>query len=134
MGSLVTALASFLYIKSKGGLWHVRIDDIDPPRQDPNAIDQILSSLSAHGLHSDGPVDFQSTHTQAYADALDALKDCIFYCRCSRRSLADLPIYPGTCRDQKTPQKGMNYFFDTWQVYGSWLHHWTANMKWEYAT
>ena len=41
MGSLVTALASFCDIKQRGGLWFVRIDDIDPQRADPKGLEHI---------------------------------------------------------------------------------------------
>jgi len=60
MGSLITALASYCDIKQRGGQWYVRIDDIDPLRYDPTALEAILSSLSVHGLHGDGPVRYQA--------------------------------------------------------------------------
>ncbi|NCZ62368.1 MAG: hypothetical protein EBY62_00805 [Cellvibrionales bacterium] len=60
MGSLVAALASFLDAKTAGGSWSLRIDDIDPPREAPDAKIQILESLRTHGLHPDGVPIFQS--------------------------------------------------------------------------
>ena len=104
MGSLLTALASYLDVKSRGGEWYVRFDDIDPPRQDPLAIEHILRALAAHGFEGDRPVDYQSEHDSRYKDALQALTADCFYCTCSRRSLAGTKVYPGTCRSHQTPR------------------------------
>ena len=60
MGSLITALASYLDIKSKKGLWLIRIDDLDPSRIIPGSDRAILESLFAHGLVSDREVLYQS--------------------------------------------------------------------------
>lgn len=102
MGSLITALASYCHVKQAGGRWLVRIDDLDPPRQDPNAVALIVRSLHAHGLQPDRPVDFQSDHAKAYERALQQLQPHIFYCQCSRRELKKFSRYPGTCRNAKT--------------------------------
>ena len=74
MGSLLSALASFLDIKQRGGEWFVRLDDLDPPRQDPAADAQIIASLNVHGLignrdHSPA-IDYQSDHQIRYEAAL----------------------------------------------------------------
>jgi len=103
MGSLITAVASYLDIKAKGGRWYVRIDNLDPPREDPNATDSILASLHAHGLHADPAVDYQSDHHQRYTQALQQLSGHLFYCTCSRRMLAGQHTYPGTCRGNTAP-------------------------------
>ena len=100
MGSLITALASYCSVKQVGGQWLVRIDDLDPPRQEPNAVASIIRSLTAHGLHPDRPIDFQSTHATLYETALEKLRSHTFYCQCSRRELRAANRYPGTCRGQ----------------------------------
>ena len=102
MGSLITALASYCSVTKAGGEWLVRIDDLDPPRQDPNAIKAILRCLRAHGLHPARPVIFQSDHAKAYESALQKLNPHLFYCKCSRRQLRAHKRYPGTCRNAKT--------------------------------
>ena len=83
----------------------MRIDDIDPPRAQPGAEAAILASLAAHGLTPDAPVLYQSSRQQAYEAALRQLAADLFYCRCSRRMLADSPIYPGYCRSYQTPRE-----------------------------
>jgi glutamyl-Q tRNA(Asp) synthetase len=103
MGSLVTALASYCSIKQAGGEWLVRIDDLDPPRQDPNAVNAIIRCLTAHGLHPDRPIIFQSDHAGAYESALQKLAPNLFYCKCSRKKLRAHDRYPGTCREARTP-------------------------------
>ncbi len=104
MGSLVAALASYLEIKQLSGQWCVRIDDLDPPRQDPTAARKIIECLEAHGMSSDEPIDYQSTHDTRYEKALDRLRDRIFYCTCSRRQLSGFQVYPGTCRAFTEPR------------------------------
>ena len=94
-GSLVAALASFLDAKRAGGAWVLRIDDIDPPRAAAGSVGQITEALSAHGLHWDGAVRYQSQSSDAYHRALQQLAETgtLFRCRCTRSTLSD----QGTC-------------------------------------
>ena len=46
-GSLVTALAGWLDARYHGGQWLLRIDDLDPPRQQPGAVDTLLAEGKA---------------------------------------------------------------------------------------
>ena len=101
MGSLIAAVASYCDIKQKGGRWHVRIDDLDPPRTAVNACTSILQTLEAHGLISDLPIIYQSQRITAYRDALNQLMSSAFFCTCSRKQLEHFPVYPGTCRNNK---------------------------------
>jgi glutamyl-Q tRNA(Asp) synthetase len=105
LGSLYTALAGFLQARAHQGLWHLRIDDIDPPRTVRGSADRIMYALDTLGLHWDGPVLHQSRRLEEYRAALDRLRSegLIYSCTCSRKELASLSgeaagVYPGLCR------------------------------------
>jgi glutamyl-Q tRNA(Asp) synthetase len=109
LGSLLTALGSFLEARSRGGRWLLRIDDLDRERSSRDAESRILRQLEAHGLHWDEAVRRQSEHVQAYDAALIALEslDAVYRCDCSRARLQhesrvgpDDRIYSGRCRSQ----------------------------------
>lgn len=110
-GSLVTALGSYLQARSQGGEWLVRMEDLDPPREMAGAADDILRTLEVYQLHWDGPVLYQSTRHEAYAEAVLQLtaSQQTFPCSCSRKSIAEAikqsggRIYPGTCRNGLAP-------------------------------
>jgi glutamyl-Q tRNA(Asp) synthetase len=106
-GSLVAAVGSYLDAKAHGGVWLVRMDDLDLSRTMPGAADLILRSLESLGMAWDEPVVYQSKRSAAYEAALKVLKKrkLIYPCACSRREIADSavggldgPIYSGTCR------------------------------------
>ena len=112
-GSLVAALASWLDARAHGGRWLIRIEDIDPPRCQPQADQEILRQLSACGLHSDAPVVWQSQRHHLYEAALQQLQSqqLAYPCGCTRKDIeaawqasglvherhVERP-YPGTCR------------------------------------
>ncbi|GAL36393.1 glutamyl-Q-tRNA synthetase [Vibrio maritimus] len=47
----MAALGSYFQAKSQNGLWLVRIEDIDPPREVEGAAELILQTLKAYELH-----------------------------------------------------------------------------------
>lgn len=105
-GSLLAAAASYLQARVQQGQWLLRVEDIDPPREQPGATDDILRALERYGFEWDGPVIFQSASREAHEKAVQTLLDAgqAYRCRCSRKDLAEVPrgplgtIYPGTCR------------------------------------
>ncbi|MDL0432470.1 tRNA glutamyl-Q(34) synthetase GluQRS [Marinobacter sp. TBZ242] len=108
-GSLVTAVASFLEARSRDGTWLVRIENLDPLRESPEATQQILASLDAHGLHSDEPVRFQSEHHARYRKLIDQLLDkgLAYRCACSRRQLREHNgRHPEHCREGHAQANG----------------------------
>jgi len=108
LGSLIAALASFLDARHSGGTWLVRMEDLDPPREEPGAADDILNSLRHHGLHWDEPVLYQSTRSAAYAAALAELAqgDHLFFCDCSRAALDASGACCGACRTRQSEIAG----------------------------
>lgn len=106
-GSVVTALASWLDVRARGGRWLLRIDDLDPPRVVAGAEAEILATLEALALTWDGEVVRQSRRGAAYAAAFEVLRAAgrIYPCACSRREIGRGP-YPGTCRQRVPPPAG----------------------------
>ena len=113
-GSLVAALASWLDARAHTGQWLLRIEDLDAPRTQPGAADEILRQLAALGLVPDAAPTWQSQRSAHYARALDGLRAAglAYPCGCTRRDIdielaaMGLPavrgaerLYPGTCRD-----------------------------------
>lgn len=101
-GSLIAALGSYLQARARQGVWRVRIEDIDPPREVPGAADTILRQLEHYGLHWDGDILWQSQRHDAYREALAWLYDrgLSYYCTCTRaRSQSIGGIYDGHCRE-----------------------------------
>jgi len=111
-GSIVAAVGSYVEARTHGGEWHLRIDDLDPPRVVPGAVDSILRCLEQLGFEWDGPVIYQSQRAPAYHAALHQLRQhgMVYPCACSRKEIAEHavmgvegPVYPGTCRDGMPP-------------------------------
>lgn len=101
MGSLVSALASYLHAHNAGGKWLVRMEDLDPPREQPGAADAILRSLEDHGLQWDGQVVYQSQRLAVYEEVLHYLRaqDLVYPCNCTRQDLQQMGgVYNGRCR------------------------------------
>lgn len=111
-GSAVAALASYLDARAHGGLWLVRMEDLDTPRNMPGADQTILHQLQALGMVWDGEILYQSRRLTAYQSAFDILLSLslVYPCACTRREIADSVLrlqghfpegerpYPGTCR------------------------------------
>lgn len=109
LGSLTTAVASYLEARVHGGEWLLRIEDTDPQRKVRGAVSDILHTLEAHGLYWTGPVNYQSSRSAAYNQAMQRLLGCklAYPCGCSRRNRvighSGQSIYPGTCRQGLLP-------------------------------
>ncbi|MDO4768963.1 MAG: tRNA glutamyl-Q(34) synthetase GluQRS [Brachymonas sp.] len=120
-GSLAAALASWLDARAHGGIWRVRIEDVDTARCSAQAHATILRQLQQHGLVPDSEVLVQSQRSALYQQALDALRAqrLVYPCTCSRRQIAQALqaqgderarhgelIYPGTCRPRQCVAQG----------------------------
>lgn len=100
-GSLVSALASYLDAHHNHGKWLVRMEDLDPPREQAGAADAILRCLEDYGLKWDDSVLYQSQRWDIYEGYLNRLRqqDLLYPCDCTRQDLQAMGgIYNGRCR------------------------------------
>lgn len=112
LGSLLAAVASYLQAKANNGRWLLRIEDIDPPREQAGADRIIIDALRAYGFEWDGPVIYQSHSLQRHEQLVSELllNGNAYPCTCSRRDLANAKrsslgtIYPGNCRNGSRSQ------------------------------
>ena len=99
LGSLVTALASFLDVKSDNGKFWLRIEDSDSQRSKENFIGLIKQQLVDHGIvwdvwpnlaHEREGVIYQSERQQIYSQFMYRLNSLnrTFLCKCTRKSLS----------------------------------------------
>lgn len=113
VGNLRTALLAWLWARSTGRRFVLRIDDLD--RVQPGAEKRQIDDLRTIGLDWDGPILRQSERVGEYRAAIDRLTDSglTYPCFCTRREIQDAPsaphsppgAYPGTCRDLSTAER-----------------------------
>lgn len=104
VGNARTALAAWLSVRSRGGSFVWRVEDLDPPRVVAGAADAAAFDLAWLGLDWDedpvrgGPFApyTQSACSDLYEEALQRLADAgrLFPCTLSRRELASISSAP----------------------------------------
>jgi len=115
LGNLRTAILAWLFARSSGRAFLVRVEDLDRQRSRPEFERTQLEDLAAMGLTWDPPVVRQSERDDLYAAALGRLTAAglTFECFCTRREIAEAVRaphaqpghYPGTCRDLTPEQR-----------------------------
>lgn len=123
LGNIYTALLSWLSVRSRGGRWILRIEDLDPQRSKSEHALMIEDDLRWLGLEWDeGGLDgvgpngpyVQSLRHHLYEDALQKLKatGLCYPCTCTRADIlaTQAPhesdgrvVYKGTCRPPVMP-------------------------------
>lgn len=108
IGNLRTAVLAWLFARSTGRRFLMRVEDLDY-RTDSDIAARQLVDLAALGLTWDGPAEYQSAHRDRYDGVIDGLVDAgmVYECYCSRKDIAQAPraphapqgAYPGICRD-----------------------------------
>jgi glutamyl-tRNA synthetase len=117
MGNLRTALLAWLFARTAGGKFVLRVEDLDRPRVRPGATEQMLADLRWLGVDWDEGPDVggpfapysQSERQEIYEASLQRLvaAGLVYPCYCSRAEIARVasaprgeegPRYPGTCR------------------------------------
>jgi glutamyl-tRNA synthetase len=116
LGNLRTALLAWLFARSQGAQFLMRVEDLDAGRVREHLVDAQLDDLRRLGLEWDGEVVRQSRRTALYDEALASLRaeGRIYECFCTRaeiREAASAPhgagpegAYPGTCRELSAAQ------------------------------
>lgn len=106
MGNLRTAILAWLFARSTGRRFLLRIEDLDRVRDGAEARQR--HDLAAIGLDWDEPTIHQSSRIALYDSAIDSLstRGLTYECYCTRREILDAAsaphapdgAYPGTCR------------------------------------
>ncbi len=109
LGNLRTALLAWLFARSAGARFLLRVEDLDEGRVREEFVGRQLGDLRAIGIDWDGEVVRQSQRTPLYATALTRLEadGLVYRCFCSRREVREAAsaqhgeapegFYPGTC-------------------------------------
>ncbi len=112
LGHAYSAICAHDFARVHGGIFNLRIEDIDGMRSRTEHRQAIVTDMEWLGLRWDGDVIHQSLREPAYVTALKKLKamNLVYRCNCTRTDIAtavrqypvphgpDGPIYPGTCR------------------------------------
>jgi len=126
-GHVLSALCNYSFATHFGGVFTLRIEDIDGVRSKAEYSDMIIQDIKWLGLASfkagepkgNEPADvlFQSQRISTYQEAFDILKakGLLYRCICSRSDIRsvlahrsvlhgpDGPHYPGTCKAREIP-------------------------------
>ena len=109
LGNVASCLVAWLACRAAGGRMVLRIEDLDPRAQSPDAASLIMSDLDWLCLTWDAGPFYQSRRSEAYAEAIERLgaAGLTYPCFCTRSELhaASAPhasdgtyVYQGTCR------------------------------------
>ncbi|WP_167096892.1 tRNA glutamyl-Q(34) synthetase GluQRS [Mycobacterium sp. DL592] len=108
IGNLRTAVLAWLFARSTGRRFLVRVEDLDDRTHDDVAQRQ-LADLATIGITWDEQPQWQSAHRDRYNTVVDELAAAglVYECYCSRRDILSAPraphapegAYPGTCRE-----------------------------------
>jgi glutamyl-tRNA synthetase len=112
LGNARTALLAWLWTRSEGGRFAMRVEDLDRPRVRPGLAQRQLDELRWLGLDWDEGPTWQSERSALYEEAIGRLRASghVYDCYCSRAEIAaaasaphgpqdEGPRYPGTCRE-----------------------------------
>ncbi|MET8426471.1 tRNA glutamyl-Q(34) synthetase GluQRS [Nocardia sp. NPDC004860] len=113
LGNLRTGLLAWLFARSTGRGFLMRVEDLD--RVKKGAAQRQLEDLAAIGLDWDPPVVWQSQRLPLYAAAIERLTAAghTYECFCTRKEIQQavtaphgpMGAYPGTCRDLTEHEK-----------------------------
>ncbi len=107
VGNLRTALLAWLFARSTGRVFLMRVEDLDRVR--PGAEQRQLDDVRSLGIDWDGEIVRQSERHPVYEEVIERLTEAgrVYPCFCTRREIREAPSaphtppgsYPGTCRE-----------------------------------
>lgn len=122
VGNLRTAMLAWLFARSSGRRFLLRVEDLDRVRAGSEEIQR--EDLAAVGVTFDPPLLRQSEEQGRYAEVLQSLdrRGLLYECFCSRKEIAAAieeaasapnggpgahapALYPGTCRDLSASER-----------------------------
>jgi glutamyl-tRNA synthetase len=108
IGNLRTAIVAWLFARSTGRRFLVRVEDLDD-RTFADVAGRQLRDIAAIGVTWDEPPEYQTTRVRRYDAVIEDLtgRGLTYECFCSRKDILQAPraphapegAYPGTCRD-----------------------------------
>src|SRR3712207_4814450 len=75
LGHAYSALLAHDFARAAGGMFLLRIEDIDPGRARAAHVDGIIEDIEWLGMMPDGEIVYQSERLPLYAEALGRLKE-----------------------------------------------------------
>lgn len=120
LGSIRTALFCWLYARSQGGRFILRIEDTDKDRSTRENVDAILEGMAWLGLNADEGPFFQSQRFDRYREVADQWLENgkAYRCFCTKEELDELRAgqmargerihYDGRCRGREKPREGIS--------------------------
>ena len=108
LGNILCAMLAYLSVRSRGGRFLLRIEDVDVPRCPRRLAQQCIDDLQWLGFTWDEPPAYQSGRTEIYRGALEKLQSAghVYPCFCTRAQLMSLAapnlgdtqvVYQRTC-------------------------------------
>lgn len=115
VGNLRTAILAWLFARSTGRRFLMRVEDLDRARAGAEA--EQLRDLAAIGITWDGGIVRQTDRGPLYAEAIAGLTAAglTYECFCTRREIQEAPsaphapqgAYPGTCRNLSEAERSV---------------------------
>ncbi len=127
LGNVFAALIAWLSVKSRGGSYVLRMEDLDTQRTGDEYARQIREDLRWLGLTWDLETEPQSRRSEVYEKYFHILeeKGLLYPCYCTRSQLHSVNaphlsdgtyVYPGTCRDLTESRRAEQKRQPSWRV------------------
>ena len=127
LGNVFAAVLSYLSVKSKGGDWILRMEDLDTLRTKEEYAQLLREDLLWLGLAWDQETEPQSRRSAIYDRYFELLeeKNLLYPCYCTRSQLHNVNaphlsdgtyVYAGTCRNLTPEQRAAQKRQPSWRV------------------